>query len=427
MKLRSIGVVLLLLMAAMAMVPMVSAEELYNGAINPPNEIKKELTMDELRDAPVHPPKIYDLQSLADRKSTPQVNDREKKFILVIIPQKDIKTTIDGSAGLISVTVPKSSARFINQKSGSKAPIPDLSLAGPVQTEGPVSVLWAPSHMVEISENGDLMTILFPQDLLMKYSDLNEARERTVSSRDNNLQIYSDTIPSAESQQISSTIRASDFQERSWYKDNNCAHHINGITGKIYPSGSYNNGESYFSYHEMEIYLSRYPYSTTLDTAEVISFHRTDNQKRAFFALWDEGTSYTMLDIDVTNKPYVEYYFYIENSAGWIYWMHFRDPSTGTWYSSSYNDSDNPSYYVRDLRGSTELLSLQHVPPLFSFRTQTSPIRVDYTRTTTGWFTPSQTVTWNYYTANQQYVDTWAWWNSNGGIDTTHYCGSGIT
>jgi hypothetical protein len=271
------------------------------------------------------------------------------------------------------------------------------------------------------------MTLTLPQDLLMNYNDVNEAQRSIASSGSDNLQIDSDTIPAGETQLSSRAVTASDFQERSWYIDSNCADQINGVTGKIYPLGSYNNGESYFSYHEMEIYLSRSPYTSTPDAVEFISYHRTDNQKRAFVAMWDEGTSYTMLDIDVTTKTYVEYYFYIENSAGWVYWMHFRDPATGTWYTASYNDSDNPSYYVRDLRGSTELLSLQHVPPLYSFNTETSPIRVDWTRTTSGWLTPSQTVTWNYYTANQQYVDTWAYWNSNNGIDTVHYCGSGVT
>jgi hypothetical protein len=429
MELRKISIALLaLLLAGVAMVPLVSADEAYNDAMNASNGIKRILTPDELKDAPTHPPKIFDLQSVADSKTTPEINNRETKFIFVVIPQNNItKTTNRGSSDLDSVTIPKSSVRFIYQRPGSKAGIPDISQAGAVPAEGPVSVLWAPSHMVEMSDIGDLMTLTFPQDLIMNYNTLDEAQKSIASYEDENLQIDSDTVPPVEAQLISKAVTANDFQERSWYIDSGCADQINGVTGKIYPQGSSNNGESYFSYHEMEIYLSRSPFTSAPDAIEFISYHRTDNQKRAFIAVWDEGTSHTVLDIDVTSKSYVEYYLYIENSAGWVYWTHFRDPATGTWYTASYDDSDNPSYYVRDLRGSTELLSLGHVPPLYSFSTETSPISVDWTRTTSGWLTPIQSVVWNYYTANQQYVDTWAWWNSNDGIDTTHYCGSSLT
>ncbi len=427
--LKTCVVLLALMLAAMAIVSYVSAaEEPYNDAINASKGIKTVLTPDELKNAPVHPPKIFDLQTLADSKTTPEVNDREIKFIFVVIPQKEImKKTSYGSAGLASATIPKSSVKFIYQQPGSKAAMPDISQAGTVQADGPVSILWAPSHMVEISDNGDMMTIEFPEDILMNYNDIREAQKSIASSRVVNLQIDSDSNPPGETQLISKAVTASDFLERSWYLDSNCADQINGVTGKIYPQGSYNNGESYFSYHEMEIYLSRSPYTTTPDAIEFVSYHRTDNQKRAFVAVWDDGPSYTVLDIDATSLSYLEYYFYIENSAGWVYWMHFRDPATGTWYTASYNDSDNPSYYVRDLRGSTELLSLLHVPPLYSFSTETTPIRVDYTRTTSGWKTPSQTVSWNYYTPNMQYVNTGAYWNGNGGIDTTHYCGYDAT
>jgi hypothetical protein len=426
--LKTCVVLLALLLAAMAMVPCVSAGEPYNDVINASKGIKTILTPDELRNAPVHPPKIFDLQTLADSKTTPELNDRDIKFIFVVIPQKDIlKTAREGSAGLASVTIPKSSVSFIYQQPGLKAAIPDISQTGATSVDGPVSILWAPNHMVEISDNGDVMTIVFPQDILMNYNDIHEAQKSIASSREVYLQIDSDSNPPGEAQLISKAVTASDFLERSWYLDSSCADQINGITGKIYPQGSYNNGESYFSYHEMEIYLSRSPYTTTPDAIEFISYHRTDNQKRAFVAVWDDGPSYTVLDIDATSVSYLEYYFYIENSAGWVYWMHFRDPATGTWYTASYNDSDNPSYYVRDLRGSTELLSLQHVPPIYTFMTQTSPIRVDYTRTTRGWKTPSQTVSWNYYTPNMQYVNTGAYWNGNGGIDTTHYCGFDAT
>ena len=422
------GVVLLLLMAAaILIVPIVSAnDESYNDLINASKGIKKYLTPDEIKMAPGHEPMIFDLQTMANKQTSPELNDRTLEFVYIIVPQTSIKKVSgNDTPGLVSIIVPNSSVKKFSIQAGAKAAIPDTSFAAVPSILGPIAILWAPKDMVEISATGDSMRLIVPENLLMKFENLADAQIQIGTSKTENLQIAKDTTPPIESKILSGAAAANDFQERSYYYDSACAHHINGVTGKIYPSGSYNYGESYFSYHEMEIYLSRSPFTSVPDVVEFVLYHRTDNQKRAFVAMWDEGISYTVLDIDATSVSYLEYYFYIDSSG--VYTMQFRNPSTGTYYTATWNDSDNPSPYVRDLRGSTELLSLAHVPPLYAFNTVTSPIRVDYTRTVSGGFqTPSQTTTWNGYTPNMQYVNHLAFWNSNGGIDTSHQCGSGV-
>jgi hypothetical protein len=425
---RALGLLLVVALAGAVFVPAVSASnEVSYGTASSLEESKKYLTPEELENAPSHEPKIYDLRSLANTETLPELNNKQIEFIYSVFKETDFLDTIQSdSGGIITVKIQKGSLTFFSKQSGEPAKTPEFKLTESIKTKGPIFVLWAPKDLIEISETDDSITLKFPKELLIKYEDIADAQNSIAESREVNLQITSDTLPTLESSLISKNLLANDFQERSMYSDSGCADQINGITGKIYPGSSYNNGESYFSYHEAEIFLSRPPYTSRPDTIEFISYHRTDNQKRAFVAVWDEGTSHTVLDLDATSITYLEYYLYIENSGGWTYWIHFRNPSTGTWYTTSYDDSDNPSYYVKELMGSTELLSLQNVPPAYSFQTITSPIRVDLTRTTSDWATPQLTLSWDGYTPNEQYVDQQASWNGNQGIDTSHYCGSSI-
>ena len=425
---QALSLLLVLALAGAIFVPVVSANnEVSYSTADPLKESKKYLTPEELKNVPFHEPKIYDLQSLANTNTVPELNNEQIEFVYYLFTEAEIVGGTQSDSGdFITVEVPKSSLKFFSQQAGIPAVIPDDTLAESVQTKGAIFALWVPKDLIEISEEKDSLVMKFPKELLIEYKNINDAQKSIKKSREINLQIISDTMPPLESSLISENKLSNDFQERSWYSDINCADQINGLRGKIYPSDSYNLGESYFSYHEMEIYLSRPPYTEYPDTVEFISHHRTDDQKRAFVAVWDDGVSHTVLDLDATSLTYLEYYLYIENSGGCVYLIYFRDPSTGTWYTTSYDDSNDPSYYVRDLLGSTELLSLQHVPPIYSFQTVTSPISVDGTRIASNWFTPRQTVSFDGYTPNEQYVNQQASWNGNGGIETSHYCGSGV-
>jgi hypothetical protein len=301
-------------------------------------------------------------------------------------------------------------------------PVPDDLTSAEKPIDGPVVILWAPKEILSIGASGDKTTITVPERILMRYTSQEESRASVKKYANENLLISHDTYPAAvPMKQVQNAATTSgDFAERSWYYDANCAHQITGIQGVIDPSTSYNNGESYFSYHEMEVYLER-----DTDCIEFVSYHRTDGQIRVFVSIHDDYYLYTPIDIDATNLPYVNYYLSID--APYWYTTRLQNPLTGTWYSNSWTDSDNFSRYIKSLRGSTELLSLQHVPPLYSFHTETNPITGDYIRNSAGsWVRPNQAFTDMGAIPNEQYVHGTKSWSS-GTIVTTHECGSGVS
>src|SRR5208337_450097 len=240
--------------------------------------------------------------------------------------------------------------------------------------EGSVVILWAPKEILSIATSGEYTTIKAPERILLHYKSQDESFASVKKSAHENLLISHDSYPAGvPMKSLQQTATTQDFAERSWYYDANCAHQVTGAQGVIDPSTSSNNGESYFSYHEMEIYLER-----DTDCIEFVSYHRTDGQIRIFVSMHDDGYLSTPIDIDATNLPYMNYYLSID--APYWYTTRLQNPLTGTWYTNTWTDSDNFSRYIKSLRGSSELLSLQHVPPIYSFHTATSPISVDSVR-----------------------------------------------
>lgn len=117
----------------------------------------------------------------------------------------------------------------------------------------------------------------------------------------------------------------------------------------------------------------------------------------------------------------MEYYFYLENG---VYWFHLRNPNSGAWETSSYNNPEYPATRVDYLIGSTELYLDSGIE---FFRVETRPIRIDWTRTSEElWYRPLTTFDWFTYTPNEQYVSISAQWTSDGRIETTHVGGSSI-
>lgn len=300
--------------------------------------------------------------------------------------------------------------------SGSTAPVPaelaDL-LVGTAGEEA-ILVLWVPKDLIYLGKDGNNVTIKIPKGILLKYPDVSQFKE--------NISAYADEVMDTDegiilSSAMNPAVLASStlYQERAQYS-RNAAYAVTGVTGMLAPYSYSNNGRSFTSYHEIEIYLNGQG-----NIAEFISHIHDDGRYRYWVVIWDDGTYYTMLDKTTNGPPYMEYYLYLESG---VYWFHLRNPNTGAWETSSYDDSDNPATHVNWLMGSTELYLGSGTE---DFRVETRPIKEDWTRILDGsWYEPRTTFSWYKYTPDEQYVSISAQWTGDGRIETTHVGGSSV-
>ncbi|MDK2975175.1 MAG: hypothetical protein PWP08_1546 [Methanofollis sp.] len=316
---------------------------------------------------------------------------------------------------MITISQPEDHILTKTVSSGSTVPVPE-ELADLITGAGDESilVLWVPKDIVHSEKNGNNITIQFPNDVLLEYSDISQFKE--------NIKTYADEVVDTEEDfPLSSTMNPAVLADRTLYQERaqyvrDSSYTVTGVTGILDPSSYSNNGRSFTSYHEIEIYLNGQD-----NTAEFISQIRDDGRYRYWVVIWDDGTYYTMLDKTTNSPPYMEYYLYLENG---VYWFHLRNPDSGAWETSSYDDSDNPATRVDWLMGSTELYLDSGTE---SFRVETRPIREDWTRTSDdSWYRPRTTFDWYTYTPNEQYVSISAQWTTDDRIETTHVGGSSV-
>ncbi len=424
MELRKISIALLaLLLAAMAMVPLVSAaEEQTHAAGN--TAIQPDI------DPNYHPVRygILDEPPFAKVTNNPNDNKEQIEFVYVLVSKEWLaKNGLTDSNGSVTFSTPHRQVHFIKQQAGTPAHVPtDFLDESSSLADNTVSVLWAPKNLLQVRENGESVSITCPQSILLNFNNIKETKSKLESAKSENLQIPELPVDASATTNFLSATPASSASpaERRYYSDYFNLHRINGVTGKMQPAGFSNSGESFFSYHEMELYLQQ-----SSDAVEYIVYHRTDGRIIDYVSVHDDYALSTPLSMDVTSlSTYLEWYFYIENGPVW--YMHFRNPISGTWYSASHTDTVNLSHYVTQITPSTELY-LNSAPPTHYFYTRTSPFRADWTRTVgllggNEWHTPQETTSAGSLPANNQYVQLTSNWDSSGRIVTTQVCGSSV-
>ncbi|MGB7787237.1 hypothetical protein [Methanoregula sp.] len=414
MNLRKMSVVLLaLLLAAMAMVPIVYAES-QSG------QLSGQATGSVASSAPVQYG-VFDEPPFAKVTVNPDDNKEQFEFIYALVEQKWLKTEgRTGKDGSITFTVPVSQVHFQKNQAGVPAHVPTAFLDEVKSSDAAVAILWAPTNVVKITKNNDTITITCPEQMLLKFGSLNETKTRLEVANTENLQISG--VPQDPSIDVSkmkiSPMAAASPSERRWYTATSA---INGVTGIMQPAGFSNSGQSFTSYHEMELYLNQ-----PTDAVEYIVYHRTDGRVIDFVSVHDDYALSTPLSMDVTSlSTYLEWYFYID--SGHIWDLYFRNPISGTWYSASHTDTVNLSNTVSSITPSTELY-LTSSPPANYFYMLTSPFRVDWTRTTSNTFlSPQQTTIAGSLPPNNQYVQLTTSWDSSGRIVTSQACGSDVS
>lgn len=296
----------------------------------------------------------------------------------------------------------------------------------PVNESEPIVLLRIPKRMLELDNTNvdpGQITVSYPVDMFKFYSNIDEMkiaemnREKRVLTTNDQL---STTSPSMSGPVIlkSDVNRAIDRQVRAWHQ-RNTSYNVVTVTGIIDPTSYSNQGETFRNYNEREIYLNREG-----DVIEFISDFLDNGNAYVWAAIFDEGswvTSWNWLQVNVTGtlQP-IEYRLYMSDG---VYDLWLQDTSTETWYHNSYNDSDNPATRVDWLTGSTEVDTVGGISEYF--RTETNPIRDDWTYADGDWHRPRTTFDWNSYSSDQQYVYVNAWWDNSDRINTRHIAGSG--
>ena len=391
MKPMKYGVILMaLLLAAMIMVPMVSAAE--------------QIAQDNSQQTVSIPTRVQygvlDEPPFANVTVNPDDNKQQIEFVYVLVQQKwlDTQGSIDKN-GSITFTVPSSDVHILENQAGIPAHVPTNYInAVAISADEPVSVLWTPTAVIKLTKNNTTITITCPEQMFLKFNNITETKIQLEAAKKNNLQISG--VPRELGVNVSklkvSPLTSASPAERRWYTATGT--NINGVTGIMQPAGFSNPGQSFTSYHEMELYLQQ-----STDAVEFIVYHHSDGRIIDFVSVHDDYALSSPLTMNVTSlSTYLEWYFYIQSGNVWS--LNFRNPIDGTWYTATHTDTVNISNYVAYITPSTELY-LDSAPPTSPFYTKTSPFRVDWTRITSGFsLSPQQTTTQGAAPTNNQYV-----------------------
>ena len=422
MQIRKLSIVLLaLLLAAMAMVPMVSAaEERSNREVSG--------TTQPVIDPNYNPVQygIADEPPFAKVTVNPNDNKGQIEFVYALVSKDWLNTNgLIDKADTVTFSIPTGQVHFVTNKAGTPAHVPtDFLNESTALADESISVLWAPTNVVHVQKNQDFVTISCPRNMLLNFKNMKETESVLLSAKSENLQIPEVPLDSAIDQtKLKVSLLASvNPAERKDYTDYFNLHSINGVTGMMQPASFSNSGESFTSYHEIELYLQQ-----STDAVEYIVYQRSDGRVIDFVSVHDDYALSSPLSMDVTGlSTYLEWYFYIESGPVW--YMHFRNPISGTWYNAWHTDTVNLSNRVTKITPSTELTL--NDPPANYFYTLTSPFRVDWTRTAglsgNEWHYPIDTTSAGSNPTNNQYVQLTSNWDGSGRIVYSQACGSSV-
>lgn len=412
---RALSLLLVMVLSVMMIIPMVSAVDLT--APNVPGEMesieKTSLVEETSKELPDFQPGIIDKLSY----------DEEKGYMKSLNPTPPLS-----ESDIVQIVV--SEAWFLQNDEDKcseivKFTIPDSWLKeSPVNESESIVLLRLPKKMLELDNtnvNPDKITVSYPIDMFKFYSNIGEmeidkiSKENVISSTNDQLSTPLSSVDNSVNLKCDN-IKAMDRSVRAWYhRDNN--YDVVKVTGSINPASYSNQGEAFRNYNEREIYLDR-----DGDLVEFISDFTDSGNSYVWTAIYDEHswvTPWNWLLVDVTGTlQQIEYRLYLTNG---IYELWLKDTSTDTWYYNSYDDSDDRAEKVSWLTGSTEFDTVGGISEYF--RTETNPIRDDWTYANGDWRSPQTTFDWNSYTSDDQYVYIHAWWDGSGRINTQHITG----
>jgi hypothetical protein len=409
---KTFVVLLALLLAAMAMVPMVNAQT--SSPMTNVVKIQQDSNVvdnETIKQLPTFKPSMNDKLSY----------EEEHRLLKNYVPSPPIPES-DMAEVIFSKTW------FIQNKKDTQSdnvqltfPVTWLSKTQVSDNEA-VVMLRVPKKMLELdntNSDSNMITVEYPKKMFEEFSNLKEKemklQDRQKESKIKLQQSANRSTQISQNKQTPASTKSINKQVRSWYKRD-----PDIITTKVFghmdPTSYANSGETFRNYDEREMYLNGD------DTIEFITDFTDTGGVYAWVAVYDEGTwstSWNWLNIDVTGTlQEIDYRLYISNG---VYTILLQDTSTGLWYQNSYNDTDNPSTRVDWLVGSTELDTVGGISNYF--RTETNPIQDDDAYSGSTRFNPATSFFWYSDDSDQQYVYINDYVDSSGRIETQHIAG----
>ncbi len=344
MKAIRVGLVLLMMLAAVEMVIATPMQEI-SGIQTP---VISDEEADDLKSIeeklPSFRPSISDKRGMRPTETSPPLPESE----LTHIPFPKtwlLENDADENPDLVRVTFP---ASWIDNP-------PEVS------SDEPIVLLRVPKKMLrldDLNEDPELITIHYPKEWF-SYPTSEDLNPVPVSR-------INDSISQR------STVSGIEFQKRVWFR-NEEGYNVIHATGILDPYYFYNTGETFRTFHEREVYFNR-----DGDLIEFISDFASDGKAWVWVAVFDENewvTDPNWLSIEVTGTlQRIEYRLYMDRPGYYDIWLY--DTKTQRWYHNSYHDTDNPPTRINWLAGSTEIDTLGGI--FKDFEAHTYPITTDW-------------------------------------------------
>jgi len=440
MKTREIGVILLaLLLAAMAMVPMVSAAE---------QSMSEQIAIDdrEFTLPPEHhiPPEYF-------KDSKPATPLPESEMINIILSVKTLdKFNQDKQSGIINI--PISYLNFNTQFTESKD-YQNRFIENGINQDDTIVLMRMPNVMynrfLETSKNG---IIALPASYFGRYyknlADLNvniEPDGNAVKINPSDDPILAEKTNMSSSANMNQVIQKSDGSgsnsilrhaqsPNTWhieriFFDRMYADTYDYLIGQITPESwsVSGNNDDYYAPQEREYYLNdrqdaieivvNYDHHTINTTSNVTFFPTVfDNDLNNMTDMNDWEDSGERI-ITLTPGTFPDSYGYHVQISNGKYYITFQNMATLAWYDQYvYNDQDNPSTSFTEICGSSEFYQLTS-PITDTFSSETRPIdEWAYDATLSSWRKPVDV--WEYSSAQtgENFVDIY-WFTSGANSD----------
>lgn len=400
-------VLLALLLAAMAMVPMVSAAE------RPANAV------DWSKVAPTQPLE-------------------EKDLLTIIISQKAFSSQLSAKDNSL-IRIP---ANGMSRKNGSGIQNDEYRIQGNISGADSIVVIQLPKQMYEnLLRDSTDGTVLVPKEFAATYPSIsdfkktsNEKQEAIKRSYQGN---YSETKPTIVN--VGGT-RAPYTRYQRWqvFSADSSSYSPQYVTGKINPSTFSRTGSGTIFCEEREFHMNRYDSDNDgIDAIELVV--------GAYTPTYPSGSTSNLnlypviyngdingdpiylgyIPVSTSSLPH-SYNYYVQvspsgSSTSYDIWI--QDTSSQSWLAHyTYTDRVNPSSYIRDLRVSAEFTTVNSAS---TFNIQTNPITDEWIKVAgdSNWHVPSYAFSYQRIIENHPgqmlYVSTTGSFNSNGQLVTS--------
>jgi hypothetical protein len=406
MQLRKWSIALLaLLLAAMVMVPMVSAAEINALAKNASDRI-------------IITPKFDDSQI---RIKAPM---NESEIVSFEFSEKWLnENNLNKNSDDIKISIPKSALSTKQAAADSNSALYSI---GTEDNRGKTVLLQIPKDTYETMnpQSAQTITLDYPRECFAFYTNADEMLNGIEQRKLVRYNQQTERIETNSHSFASSVPAATSNLYAEWASYNtNANQYPVALRGDMTPQTLSNQGQSFVIYHEREIYFNR-----NGDQIELTLWYTDNGKIYLSVPVYDEGTLLwgqsgvppaTWIDASSRDRFYYEVYIL----ANGQYNINFLDTGTGIWYRYTYNDSDNPSTYITGITGSSELYlngALAH-----SFQATTNTIK-DYGVKDTvngNWLAPGSRFTWDRYKYDSLHNGLYVFMNSyniGGTIYTYH-------